>query len=346
MNEKISVIIPVYNVEKYLSQCIESVTNQTYKNIEILLVDDKSTDNSGKICDEYAEKYTNIITIHKPVNEGLGQARNTGLMNSSGEYVCFIDSDDYIDKNMLSDLYRAIKETNSDYAFTGYCRIYNNEILNKYPMVHTQTIWFKDEVNNFICDLISLPANNIEDSAYGASVCKALFDISIIKNNNIQFYSEREYIAEDLLFDIMYLSKAKSIVSIPGIYYYYRFNPNSLTTNYKQDRFYQNKILYFKILETLKNCQIKFDEIVISRYFLTFTRVCMIQEISFLEMNGYMKVYNNIKGLLNDKNLSEILSKYPIHQMSFKNKLLFKSIKRKKTMLVLIILLVYKLKKG
>ena len=96
--EKISVIIPVYNVEKYLKRCLDSVINQTYKNLEVILVDDGSTDNSGKICDEYAEKDKRIIVIHKN-NGGLSDARNKGLDICTGNYISFIDSDDWIEKN-------------------------------------------------------------------------------------------------------------------------------------------------------------------------------------------------------------------------------------------------------
>ena len=94
--EKISVIIPVYNVEKYLKRCLDSVINQTYKNLEIILVDDGSTDNSGKICDEYAKNDKRIIVIHKE-NGGVSVARNIGLDICTGDYVNFIDSDDWID---------------------------------------------------------------------------------------------------------------------------------------------------------------------------------------------------------------------------------------------------------
>ncbi|HJA50079.1 MAG TPA: glycosyltransferase, partial [Candidatus Fusicatenibacter intestinipullorum] len=92
---KISVIIPVYNVEKYLKRCLDSVINQTYKNLEIILIDDGSTDNSGKICDEYAQKDERIIVIHKE-NGGVSSARNKGLDICIGDYISFIDSDDWI----------------------------------------------------------------------------------------------------------------------------------------------------------------------------------------------------------------------------------------------------------
>lgn len=115
---KISVIIPVYNVEKYLEKCIQSVINQTIKNLEIILVDDGSTDLSGKICDEYSKKDKRIKVIHKE-NGGLSDARNAGLNIESGEYIVFVDSDDYIEYNMIENLYKCIKKYNADIVCCG-----------------------------------------------------------------------------------------------------------------------------------------------------------------------------------------------------------------------------------
>ena len=113
--EKISIIIPVYNVEKHLKMCLDSVINQTYQNLEIILINDGSTDNSGKICEEYKRADSRIILIHKE-NEGLSMARNTGLDIASGEYISFVDSDDYISRNMVETLYNRLLETQSDMA--------------------------------------------------------------------------------------------------------------------------------------------------------------------------------------------------------------------------------------
>ena len=111
----ISVIVPVYNVEEYLPRCLDSIINQTYTNLEILLIDDGATDNSGKICDEYAQKDNRIRVFHKP-NGGVSSARNMGLDNSTGEYVGFIDSDDYVELEYFEVLLGVAKEHNADIA--------------------------------------------------------------------------------------------------------------------------------------------------------------------------------------------------------------------------------------
>lgn len=122
---KLSIIIPVYNAEKYLSRCIESILNQTYKEIEILLIDDGSTDGSHEICDMYAQKYDNVLVIHK-TNGGVSSARNMGLDNARGEYVAFIDADDYVSDNLYQDLINKIKVSDAEIAVCSVYRVDSN----------------------------------------------------------------------------------------------------------------------------------------------------------------------------------------------------------------------------
>lgn len=112
-DELISVVVPIYNVEKYIEKCIDSIINQTYTNLEIILVDDGSPDKCGKICDEYAKRDKRIKVIHKE-NGGVSSARNIGLDNLNGEYVTFIDADDYISNNYCEELLNALKTENAD----------------------------------------------------------------------------------------------------------------------------------------------------------------------------------------------------------------------------------------
>ena len=131
MENLISVIVPVYNVEKYLDKCINSLINQSYNNLEIILIDDGSTDNCGEICDKYALKDNRIKVIHKK-NEGLSAARNLGISISKGDYIIFIDSDDWVDKEILLKLLNLIKKYNSDIAVCDYLLTYDeNEYIEK-----------------------------------------------------------------------------------------------------------------------------------------------------------------------------------------------------------------------
>lgn len=117
--DKVTVIIPIYNVEKYLKEAIESTINQTHSNIEIILVDDGSTDNSGIICDEFAKKDTRIKVIHK-TNGGLSDARNAGLDATTGKYIMFLDSDDFLELDAVENMYKEITEKDADYVIGNY----------------------------------------------------------------------------------------------------------------------------------------------------------------------------------------------------------------------------------
>ena len=121
MEEKISVIVPVYNVEPYLHQCVDSIIGQTYPYLEVILVDDGSTDNSGKICDDYAKRHGQVLVVHKQ-NERLGFTRNTGLEQANGQYVTFVDSDDCIEETLFEKLVIRMKEQKVDYCKSGFQR--------------------------------------------------------------------------------------------------------------------------------------------------------------------------------------------------------------------------------
>ena len=128
--ELISVIVPIYNVEQYLEKCIESIISQTYKNLQIILIDDGSNDKSGKICNKYAEKDKRVVVIHKE-NAGVSEARNTGLDNAKGEWITFVDADDWIEEEYCQRLYNLVIETNSDVALCGYNRVVGTKKENK-----------------------------------------------------------------------------------------------------------------------------------------------------------------------------------------------------------------------
>lgn len=138
--ELISIVVPVYNVQEFLSKCLDSILIQTYRNIEIIVVDDGSKDDSGKICDQYGDKYTNIKVLHKS-NGGLSDARNKGIENSSGEYVVFVDSDDVIAPNLVEYLYSLIKNKNAD---IGIC-----DPMHCYPK---QEICFENSSHEYVFD--------------------------------------------------------------------------------------------------------------------------------------------------------------------------------------------------
>lgn len=149
-NELISVVIPIYNVEKYLENCINSVLNQTYSNIEVILVDDGSPDNCGKICDLYAKKDSRIKVIHKE-NGGLSDARNCGLLNSTGKYVTFIDSDDDVTLDYVEYLYNLIKKYNTKMSICSFNIVTPNKIIDNGKNYSEELLNTEDCLDRLLC---------------------------------------------------------------------------------------------------------------------------------------------------------------------------------------------------
>ena len=147
----ISVIVPVYNVAPYLDRCIKSIISQTYKNLEIILVDDGSTDESGVMCDHYAKLDDRIIVIHK-VKGGASSARNAGLDHANGNYIGFVDSDDYIGKDMYNQLYHDLEESHADVACCGFYHHYEGQTLKNYnnSSIEAAKLEAQDEAKHII----------------------------------------------------------------------------------------------------------------------------------------------------------------------------------------------------
>lgn len=213
----ISVIVPVYNVEKYLPQCIDSILNQTEKNLEIILVDDGSLDNSGKICDEFSKKDDRIVVIHKK-NNGLSSARNAGLEIAKGNYIGFVDSDDWLDKSMYEVLLKLLKENNSDISCCDFFKTANsddsiphidNEIINSYNNI--------ESLNNFYNGLYTQTV-----VAWNKLYKRELF-------KDISYPVGKIHEDEGTTYKLYY--KANKITYTNRPLYYYRITPNSITTS-------------------------------------------------------------------------------------------------------------------
>ena len=225
MNPLISVIVPVYNVEDYLRKCLDSIVNQTYKNLEIILIDDGSTDNSGIICDEYAAKDNRIRVIHK-ANGGLSDARNAGLKIAKGEYIGFVDSDDYIAEDMYEFLYNFAVKNNLDVAMCSSCDVYEKEI-KKTKYFKTIILEDKEKI------IKNLFLNEVDGAA--VSVCDKLFNKQIIKK--CKFVLGKTY--EDAFFILEWIENTKKFGRSSDVKYYYVQRTHSIT----HQKLYTPKIL-------------------------------------------------------------------------------------------------------
>lgn len=303
-NPLISVIIPVYKVEKYLEKCVDSVINQTYDNLEIILVDDGSPDNCPKMCDEYAKKDKRIKVIHKE-NGGLSDARNVGIKNSNGEYIGFVDSDDWVSKDMYKDLYNLIIKTQSDIAISEIIRtndesvIINNidEIITEFNQKEYLKRYFKI---------------GFQTTEYYA--VNKLYKRNIIKEDQYPI----GLTSEDVFGTYKAILNAKKIVKTNKIHYFYRYNENSITGKFSKKDFDLLKI-WDKVVEYTKKTAPQYIEYAqINRIRINYTLlVRMAINLDYNDiMNNYKAEYTNC---FNDlKNNKKVISKA---KMSFARRL-------------------------
>lgn len=230
MDDLISVIVPIYNVEEYLIKCIKSIINQTYQNLEILLIDDGSTDNCLKICNNL-QKNDNRIRVYHKSNGGLSDARNYGVVRASGKYVCFVDSDDYIDAAMIEKLYMKIKKENADVCSCDVIAVSSNQeskVSRKYM------------------------SKMIDDVYYGNGfVWNKMYKKKLIENI---LFDTTIHIYEDLLFNYTILAKKEvkyTFIKDP-LYYYIQRNGSIMHSNYIQKKLYSLEVTE-KIISILKS---------------------------------------------------------------------------------------------
>jgi glycosyltransferase involved in cell wall biosynthesis len=230
----VSVIVPVYNVESYLGRCLDSIVAQTFSDIEIVLVDDASPDNSPKICDEYALKDVRFKVIHKTKNEGLPQARKSGLEIADSEFVLYVDSDDWIEPDMVEKLYAKAITDNLDVVV---CDMYSDS-NKKYPKYDFST-------DNKVIIAKQLFTYQCQNSVWNKLIKKSIYQL-------VEFPFDGQ--SEDMIITVQTLYYANNIGFIPNKMYHYFFNPQGMTydSNRRQDRNeerFRNFILLFNILK-------------------------------------------------------------------------------------------------
>lgn len=275
----VSIIVPCYKVEAFLDRCMNSLLNQTMRNIEIILVDDGSPDICPQLCEDYANKDSRVRVIHKK-NQGLGLARNSGLEIAKGEYVAFVDSDDFVSTNMYESMYMEAKEHHVDAVFCNFFTEQPNGTWHNSGEVKVNTNWSGNMVRKFMLDMIASPPHISSERLYQMSVWHAIYKRSIILKYDLKFLSERVVGSEDIPFQIDFLKNANSIAYIQNPFYYYCYNGKSLTTNYKMDMFERYKNLYRILRE--KTAEIPGALVRVNRFFIGYSRYC-IRHIAVLD---------------------------------------------------------------
>ncbi len=331
MKYKISIILPIYNVDKFLPRCMESLLSQTLDDIEIIMVDDESPDSCPQLCDEYEYKYQNIKVIHKK-NDGLGYARNSGLTICEGEYVAFVDSDDFVDIHMFEDLYNYAKANSLDACFCGY-HIWkdNRHDVLKQEKYDYEVCYGKHAVRKVLLDMVGSKPESHSDVTVLSSMWKGIYSLEVIKNNNLQFVSERQYIAEDIIFHCDFMPCCIKVGFVPGCYYYYCDNGTSLTRAYKSDRFEKELFLFKTIGQKLKAAG--FSEVEyknrLDRYLLLKIRSCISQQYAYIGIYGYKRMKNAVDFIVNNREVREFCKRYPYKKLDIKHWLFFIMVKYK-----------------
>ena len=244
-NALVSIIVHVYNAERYLARCIESILNQSYKNIEVILINDGSTDKSGEICDYYSSKDKRVKVIHQK-NSGPSVARNKGIDIAKGKYIQFVDSDDYIEYNMTELLVNEMKN-NVDLVLCGYRKIYKDskgKLIIKNNNAYKKTNISKDEFLDIF--------GKIFKNYYISYIWNKLYVTDIIKKNNIYFDSKIGW-GEDFIFNFSYLNYCNKFSIIDDLLYnYIQYNYNSITSNFNEESYNNQNYMYDIVRNFLK----------------------------------------------------------------------------------------------
>ena len=268
----VSVIVPIYNVEKYLEKCIESIVNQTYKNLEIILVDDGSPDNCPAICDEWAQKDSRIKVIHKK-NGGLSSARNAGLEVSNGEYISFVDSDDWLDENTFEELLENNDEQ-ADFISFGLLEEFDTETHQK---LRADTVLYNQN---------EIFSNILNDNGIAGYACNKLFKRSIIGDDR---FDETLMSCEDIDFCVRIAMKCRYVLHTDSKFYHYRQRKDSMTGDFSYS---SRKLSVIKAYENIMPIYAEYAP-----------------QYSYIVERNYLKQNLNVKGrmILSKKKDSSIL---------------------------------------
>lgn len=247
---KISIIIPCYNVEKYLPKCLDSVVNQTYKNLEIICVNDGSTDNTLDVLNKYKLKDSRIVVVDQE-NSGASSARNNGLNYVTGDYIMFVDSDDWIDNETCEIVIKKALSDDYDIVIWNYVREFDNNSLSKQIFEDNQIVFNKNDIECKLrrrtIGLYGVELSHPENADSVVTIWGKLYKASIILDNKLQFINlEKIGTSEDALFNLEVYKNISSAIYIPNCLYHYRKNNDtSVTSKYNDKLFRQWNNLFF-----------------------------------------------------------------------------------------------------
>lgn len=315
-SELISIIVPVYNVEKYLRKCLNSIITQTYENLEIICIDDGSPDNSIDILNEFIKKDKRIKIIRQK-NQGLSGARNTGISNATGKYIMFIDSDDWIEQNMVELMAKKMIGKNLDLVICGTyddyfdrkCEINNLSEIKKY---------LQENINGISYFKIVSQKTNL----FTAIACNKLYRLDLIKNKKIFFPEKKLY--EDLFFTFRYLINSRYVDIVENPLYHYVRRKTSIT-NILNSKDLDDVLFTLRSLKNFLEEEEQYEllnSLEFKEYMFIWISRAILFKIIFLENKYNKKIVNKIiEKLKNDKNYKEYCQYILKNSANKKNKL-------------------------
>lgn len=344
-----SLILPVYNVEKYVKRCVNSLLRQEYTDYEIILVDDGSTDSSGSICDKLADKNNNIFAYHKE-NGGLSDARNYGMDRAKGNYILFIDSDDWVDEKLLISLHNHLNKSNVDILKFGFQKMQEGNYKNTFFSYFNIGVYDRRQIEETILPYTIGPKRLF---CYEQNACKSVwshvYSLNFLRENNIRFVSEREILNEDHLFNLHTLLYAKSLEVTHYILYYYDYREGSLSKRHITNEFERKLKLHreYKLLLERNGLFERYEtpyysECVDGFYACISNECCCWNETSKYAVQ-------NIKKILNCKECEISLLKCKRSNMNLKGKVIYWLMRLKFAYLMYILYKIYaisNIKKG
>ena len=338
---KVSVIVPMYNVEAYLEKCVESIRQQTLSDIEIILVDDESPDRCGAMAEEYARLDGRVKVVHRS-NGGLGSARNTGIKVATGEYVGFVDSDDWIEPGMYESLYFAASTNRAQIAFTGIKSIVHGKVADvREQPLSGSVLKGSDEIYRVRAACYGALPCKIKDDPTPVSVCTGIYRLDFINAHGLRFHNVR---SEDKFFNTEAGRLADVVVCIGGTPYCYRKDDQPSITKSFSRRTTDSFFRLFRLLEQMADeefeCFRNESLIRTKRCIIDYSRVL----ISIIEESseGRKSKRAGINEVVNHSSLRRALAQYPFWKLPIMQAIFFGVLKLKSVTLVRLLVVLRK----
>lgn len=324
-NGKVTVVVPVYNAESYLRRCVSSIQCQTYKNLEIILIDDGSKDKSPQICDELQKSDRRIRVVHKK-NEGAGKSRNRGINLATGDYILFVDSDDYIKNTLVEKCLNAIDNEPASMVMFGIEDVdeQENKIREKVPYTDKK-VFRKDEIENQVLpELFFSPNKNVRNLETPASMAH-FYSMDIIRKIGWQFVSEKEYISEDIYSRLKLYRYIEKFIVIDEPLYCYRHGHESLSSSSRLLDYTLIRKFYEQCMDLCKKNNYNLAVINnISRPYLSFTITCL--KLKARQKKNIIAKRMELNEILKDGQLHEVLKQQNLNNENKAKRVLYKAI--------------------